>query len=51
MLHKAVILYRVIQRWRAPIFENLSAENDINLEVWHGPNFAGTKFISSKKKC
>ena len=47
---KTVILYRVIQSWRAPIFEKISAEEDLNLEVWHGPDFPGTKVISTKNQ-
>lgn len=47
---KTVILYRVIQGWRAPIFEKLSTEEDVNLEVWHGPDFPGTKVVSIKKE-
>ena len=47
---KTVILYRVIQGWRAPIFEKLSAQEDVNLEVWHGPDFPGTKVVSTKNE-
>tara|TARA_B100000768_G_C11283291_1_gene380076 strand:+ start:4087 stop:5217 length:1131 start_codon:yes stop_codon:yes gene_type:complete len=47
---KTVILYRVIQGWRAPIFEKISADKDLNIEVWHGPDFPGTKVVSTKKR-
>ena len=47
---KTVILYRVIQGWRAPIFEKLSNEEDVDLEVWYGPDFPGTKVVSTKRE-
>jgi glycosyltransferase involved in cell wall biosynthesis len=47
---KIVILYRVIQEWRAPVFDKLNVIEDINIEVWHGPDFKGTKVISTKKQ-
>ena len=47
---KTVILYRVIQGWRASIFEKLSAEEDVNLEVWYGPDFPETKVVSTKNE-
>lgn len=46
---KVIILYRVVQGWRAPIFEKVAAKEDIDLEVWHGPDFIGTKVVSTKK--
>jgi len=46
---KVVVLYRVIQEWRAPIFEKLNETPNIELEVWHGPDFIGSKVVSSKK--
>jgi glycosyltransferase involved in cell wall biosynthesis len=50
MRSKTIILYRVIQGYRASIFEKLSAEEDVNLEVWHGPDFPGTKVVSTKNE-
>lgn len=47
---KTIILYRVVQEWRAPVFEKLAKIEDISLEVWHGPDFKGTKVVSTKKK-
>jgi|TARA_B110000211_G_C14041883_1_gene537151 glycosyltransferase involved in cell wall biosynthesis len=47
---ETIILYRVIQGWRSSIFEKLSAEKDVNLEVWHGPDFPGTKVVSTKNE-
>ena len=44
---KVVINYRVIQGWRAPIFQKLSNDNDLDIEVWYGPDFPGTKVVSS----
>ncbi len=46
---KTIILYRVIQEWRAPVFQRLSDCEDLDLEVWHGPDFKGTKIISTTK--
>lgn len=48
---KVVILYRVIQEWRRPIFEYLSQIDEIDLTVYHGPDFEGTKVINTKKTC
>jgi glycosyltransferase involved in cell wall biosynthesis len=45
---KVVVLYRVVQHWRVPIFERLNAYDDTILEVWHGPDFPGTKVVSGK---
>ncbi len=50
MRRKTIILYRVIQGWRAPIFEKLSAEEDVNIEVWHGPDFPETKVVSTNNE-
>jgi glycosyltransferase involved in cell wall biosynthesis len=48
-LKKVIILYRVVQEWRAPIFEQLQNQNIYKLEIWHGPDFKGTKVVSSSK--
>lgn len=45
----AVILYRVVQHWRAPIFEKLNALDDTHIEVWHGPDFPMSKVVSTKQ--
>jgi glycosyltransferase involved in cell wall biosynthesis len=47
-LIKVAVLYRVVQDWRAPIFERLSQIYD--LVVYFGPDFQGTKVISTKKE-
>lgn len=47
-MKKVVILYRVIQHYRAPFFELLSNDKDINLTVIHGPDFKKTKVVSNK---
>ena len=47
---KVIVLYRVLQEWRAPIFEKLSNSELIDLEVWFGPDIKGTKLVSTKKK-
>lgn len=46
---KTIILYRVVQEWRAPVFERLSKDESLDLEVWYGPDFKGTKIVSTKK--
>ena len=43
-----VILYRVVQDWRAPVFEKLSMDTSLDLQVWYGPDFPNTKVISKK---
>lgn len=47
---KIVILYRVIQEWRRPVFERLSQTEGIDLNLFHGPDFEGSKVVSTKKK-
>lgn len=47
---KVVILYRVVQSWRLPVFNRLSDTENIDLTVLYGPDFKGTKVVSSKKK-
>lgn len=46
---KIIVIYRVVQAWRAPIFDKVSHLNGMELEVWHGPDFKGTKVLSAKK--
>ena len=47
---KIVILYRVIQEWRRPVFERLAQAEGIDLSLLHGPDFEGSKVVSTKKK-
>jgi len=47
---KTVVLYRVLQEWRRPIFERIASENNIDFHLIHGPDFINTKVVSSKKK-
>lgn len=47
---KVVVLYRVLQEWRRPIFERISAKADIDFKLLHGPDFIGSKVVSSKKE-
>lgn len=49
-IKKVVILYRVIQDWRAPIFEKLAKDTTLDIEVWYGPDFKNTKVISTTKE-
>jgi glycosyltransferase involved in cell wall biosynthesis len=46
---KVAVLYRVVQEWRRPIFDRLHAHPDLSLTLYHGPDFAGSKVVSSKK--
>lgn len=48
---KTVILYRVIQEWRRPVFERLADCPEIDLEVWYGCDFPGTKVVSTNEPC
>lgn len=43
---KVVVLYRVLQGWRVPIFERLNNLEDIELNVIHGKSFEGTKVVN-----
>lgn len=45
---KVIILYRVVQEWRRPVFERLAEQLD--LSVFHGPDFEGSKVVSTKKE-
>lgn len=45
---KVSVLYRVIQHWRAPVFKRLCNVNDIDLKIFYGPDFAGSKVVSTK---
>jgi len=44
-----VILYRVVQHWRAPFFELLNKDENLDVSVWHGPDFSNSKLISTAK--
>ncbi len=50
MKKKVVVLYRVVQEWRRPIFNKLSQLDDIDLVLLHGPDFEGSKVVSSTNK-
>lgn len=47
---KVIVLYRVLQEWRRPIFERISANQTINFKLLYGPDFKGSKVVSSKKE-
>ncbi len=47
---KVVVLYRVLQEWRRPIFERIAKREDIDFTLMHGPDFKGSKVVSSKKE-
>lgn len=43
---KVAVLYRVIQHWRAPMFERISKIEGVDLIVYYGADFKGTKVVS-----
>ncbi len=43
---KVAILYRVIQHWRIPIFKRISDIDNVDLTVYYGADFEGTKVVS-----
>src|SRR4051794_17006798 len=45
---KVFVVYRVIQHWRAPVFEKIALSNRYKFKVLHGPDFPGTKVVNSK---
>jgi glycosyltransferase involved in cell wall biosynthesis len=45
---KVAVLYRVIQHWRAPMFKRISDIEDLDLIVYYGADFEGTKVVSGK---
>ena len=47
---KIVILYRVVQHWRAPFFELLNEDEKMEISVWHGPNFSNSKLESTTQE-
>lgn len=47
---KTIILYRVVQGWRAPVFEKLNKTPNIDIEVLYGPDFKNTKLKSTQKE-
>lgn len=48
-LIKVAVLYRVIQHWRLPMFERLANSNGIDLTLYYGADFPGTKVVSAGK--
>ena len=47
---KVFVLYRVVQQWRAPIFERMAMSERYQFKVVHGPDFPGTKVVNTKAK-
>ncbi|WP_298741180.1 glycosyltransferase family 4 protein [uncultured Chitinophaga sp.] len=47
---KLVVLSRVVQHYRAPVYEKLSLTGQANLKVIYGPDFEGTKVVSTSAK-
>lgn len=46
---KVVVLYRVIQHWRCPMFQRISNLPNVDLKVFYGADFEGTKVVSGEK--
>lgn len=45
---RVAILYRVIQHWRVPIFERLNAVEHLDVKVFHGRDFRGSKVVNAR---
>ncbi len=45
---RVVVVYRVCQHWRAPMFARLNARPEIDLAVFHGQSIPGTKLINGE---
>lgn len=45
---RVAVTYRVVQHWRLPIFRRLAAHPDIDLHIFHGADFPGTKVVNAK---
>lgn len=43
---KVILLYRVLQHWRTPIFEQLGSNENLDFNVFYGPDFKSSKVIS-----
>jgi glycosyltransferase involved in cell wall biosynthesis len=43
---KVAISYRVLQAWRVPIFERISNIDEVEIKVFYGEDFEGTKVVS-----
>lgn len=46
---KVAVLYRVIQHWRCPMFQRISNLPNVDLKVFYGADFEGTKVVSGEK--
>jgi glycosyltransferase involved in cell wall biosynthesis len=45
---KLIVLSRVVQHYRAPVYEKLSSAGQADLKVIYGPDFEGTKVVSTR---
>lgn len=45
---RVLVLYRVLQHWRVPVFERLAENPFFNIIVVHGADFKGTKVVNYK---
>lgn len=46
---RVVVTYRVCQHWRSHIFAKLNARDDLDLAVFHGASFPGTKLLNGER--
>ena len=46
---KVAVIYRVLQDWRLPVFERLGMNPCYDFMIFYGPDFIGTKVVSTKK--
>ena len=45
-MKKVVFCYRVAQRWRIPLFEDLTGDARYNFRLLYSHDFVGTKVVS-----
>lgn len=45
---RVAVVYRVLQTYRMALFERLGEQHDLELKVFHGPSFPGTKVVNGE---
>lgn len=45
---RVVVLYRVVQHWRCPMFQRIANLENVSLKVFYGADFKGTKVVSGE---
>lgn len=43
---KVAVIYRVIQHWRVPVFARISQKDGMDVTIFHGEDFSGTKIVN-----